>query len=349
MESLITMKEYSEAVCIPRDGRLYKKLSGSGKLDILFLGGSITEGFDGSEKIEYPYPEIVCSGLRKRFPGRKINCHNLGRIAYMSALGLMEYVDKGERMEPDIVFLEFAVNDEFDIYNAQNYESLVRRILKGKNAPAVIVVNCCKSDGSSSENFMKEIADYYKQPSISIRNSFRDLSEFSDYSFDGLHPHENGHKLISELILYLFDNVSDAQINRIPEQPCYGNPYEDISFFCCEDLKCDAEPYYISDRFPKGIHLDREHPSVSFEVPKLSCHGLMSVVHMLVNDPKTGGRAEVIVNGKKNAVLDSYSIYGLNIPVCFGVLLEKNSDNFVEITLAKGDEKKSIDIAGFGI
>ena len=63
-----------------------------------------------------------------------------------SELGMIRYerdVCRDGAVTPDIVVVEFSVNDEGDETKGVCYESLVRKILAAKNKPAVILLLQC--------------------------------------------------------------------------------------------------------------------------------------------------------------------------------------------------------------
>lgn len=341
---------YEKAVNIPSNGKL-RRIFDSGKdITLMFLGGSVTAGYEGGRFIEDSYPVLVCRYLSEKYTDRKISCVDLSDIGYMSSLGLTLYAENCERYCPDIVFGEFAVNDSFDIYNAENYECLIRRVIKSRQKPVFISVNCCRSDGTCSEAFMRELADYYSCPSVSIRSALDEITS-ENYSNDGLHPHEEGHRLISKLICYALDHASEGEIPSIPDVPVYGRSLENITFADGSALEkkygCEITHIPVSKHFFDGIRISLQKP-LSFILPAEKNHGILNILIQINSDPRLYGRADVIVNGEVCAVLEGYSIYSLGVPVSFAVKLEPKTKCEICIAMHKGDENKSFDIAGLG-
>lgn len=339
---------YEKSVNIPSNGRLRQLLESGKDITLMFLGGSVTAGYEGGRFIEDAYPALVCRHLSEKYPDRKIKCVDLSDIGYMSSIGLTLYADNCERYSPDIVFGEFAVNDRFDVYNAENYECLIRRVIKSRQSPVFISVNCCRSDGTGSEAFMRELADYYSCPSVSIKAAL-DVITPENYSSDGLHPHEEGHRLIAKLVCHVLDHPSKGDMPLIPDVPVYGSALENTNFAdgkaIEEKFGCEITHIPVSKHFPDGIRISSQKP-LSFVLPAEKNQGILNILIQINSDPRLYGRADVTVNREVYAVLEGYSIYSLGVPVSFAVKFEPNIKCEISIVMHKGDENKSFDIAG---
>ena len=96
------------------------------------------------------------------------------------------------RYEPDVVFLDFAVQDGIRAMsktNALGYDNLIRRILQSKSAPAVVSLMLTGAEQesytmnpknatlfSSASKEQKQVAKYYNLPIIDFEQSFWDNS-----------------------------------------------------------------------------------------------------------------------------------------------------------------------------
>lgn len=340
------------AVNIPKNGLLLSKLQNDGPLTLMFLGGSITAGFDGEKYLDEPYPELLRKYLVEKYPTREIKCVNLSVPAYMSAMGLFEYAAHAEDIRPDIVFIEFAVNDNFDRFNAENYESLVRRIIGSDWHPAAVSVNCCRSDGTTCEAYMREIADYYGLPSVSLKAALETSENADIYTNDGIHLHKGGHELIFMLTKSIFENAYNGRYCEIHDECCYGNSLEKIGFYDSRNLDITSYGDFLPceiGKFEGGLSHRHGKEPLKFTFSGDMHYGVLSIVYIINSDPKLYGSADIIINGKICTVLDGYSIYGWDNPVCFGAVFEKSSEISVEIRMHRGDEDKRFDIVGFGI
>ncbi len=339
----------SDAVNIPENSLLKSKLEKNDELKIMFLGGSITAGFDGKQTLSKSYPNLLTQYLKKSC-NRPVTAFNYSMSAYMSAMGLIEYAAHYRQTKPDIVILEFAVNDNFDRYNAQYYESLMRKILASDGSPAVICVNCCRNDLTGSEAYMNELAGYYGAPSASIAKILEKAGR-NKYFSDSVHPSQAGHRIIFAALRYIFDNCADG--NAYPMKKClYGDIHQNVEFYDNSTLITDTLgsfiPCCINERYQNGFRHEKGSESLTFTIAADGHNGTLTVVHIINSTRNLYGSADVYVNGTAAATLDGYSIFGWDNPVCFGVALPVGQDCTVEIKMHSGSLEKRFDILGFG-
>src|SRR5690606_5310394 len=113
---------------------------------IAYIGGSITQGA-GAKPINHAcYAYQSYSIFKKLFwqhGGEHIHFIKAGVGGTPSELGMLRYerdVLKNGAVQPDIVIVEFAVNDADDETAGKCYESLVLKALSAGNEPAVILL-----------------------------------------------------------------------------------------------------------------------------------------------------------------------------------------------------------------
>lgn len=184
------------------------------KLKVGFIGGSITQGSLAS-KPEYCYAARTVSWLRERFTNSEFEYINAGVGGTTSHYGTARAERDLLCHEPDLIFIEFSVNDENNIFYRETYEGLVRRCLYSKNKPAVILLfNVMYSDGTNAEDQHLTVGRYYRLPCISVKSSiYRLVAEGELYAAsitpDMLHPNDKGHDKIAELLCYFLDKVPE--------------------------------------------------------------------------------------------------------------------------------------------
>ena len=126
------------------NGRLdqvLRKLSDGEQVTIAAIGGSVTEGA-GASNTQDCYVSRFISGLQERYPDADIQYVNAGVGGTPSTLGVIRYerdVTQALGCDPDLVLVEFAVNDYEEPTGGRAYESLVRNILLKDNEPAVLL------------------------------------------------------------------------------------------------------------------------------------------------------------------------------------------------------------------
>lgn len=182
-----------------------------------FIGGSITEGYNASNKNNC-YVENVYKWWKNTFPATKINCINAGVGGTSSYLGVHRVKTEVLDYNPDLVVIEFSVNDAFSYESMNSYENLIRRVLQAPNEPAVMLLFMTDVSGVNQQDTDCALGTYYRLPMISYENAVRPELEansfqWADISSDYVHPNDRGHAIISELVTqYLEDIYHKVQI-----------------------------------------------------------------------------------------------------------------------------------------
>ncbi len=221
---------YKNSICnMGNTYRLASKLSDAenGKsLTLAYLGGSITEG----KKYSTPFSSYV----QKTFAKGSFKEVNAGLSGTSSVVGLVRCDNEVLSQNPDIIFLEFSVNDHEDIMYKKSFESLVKKCLNQPNDPAVIILINRAKGGFNSQEQMAAIGKNFNVPVISMNDALTKafssgLLTADDYFTDEYHPHDKGGKLISDCLAYYFRQAMRTE-NRsasysIPTTKVYGSEY----------------------------------------------------------------------------------------------------------------------------
>ena len=211
--------------------RLDKKLAGAENgdpLTIAYLGGSITEG----KNYTTPFSNYV----RNTFAKGSFKEVNAGLSGTSSVVGLVRSEQEIVAQNPDIIFLEFSVNDHEDIMYKKCFESCIKKFLDLPNEPAVIVLITRAQGGFSSQNQMYPIGKNFDIPVISMDDALTKafnsgFLKASDYYTDEYHPHQKGGQLIADCLGYFFRQAMKTE-NRsssytLPSKAVYGFEYAD--------------------------------------------------------------------------------------------------------------------------
>ncbi len=215
------------------------------KLNVVFLGGSITQK-DG-------YRNLVCNWLKEQY-GDRFNFVNAGYGGTGSAFGRDRfYYDVGV-YDPDLVFVEFAVNDIGVKTNSvmRSMEAIVRQTLKLNSTTNIIFLYTFRPDTyetaaierwTPSAKIQDYIADYYGLPSVFVGTEAaknlaegKALGKKSDmneknkdlplYSEDGVHPNMTGSEKYFETIeRFLNDLLINPDSKFTPYKYDDGVPY----------------------------------------------------------------------------------------------------------------------------
>ncbi len=178
-----------------------------------FLGGSITQGSLASRQ-ELCYASLVADWWRRSFPAASVRDINAGIGGTTSQFGAARVEEDLLRYGPDVVFIEFSVNDENTPHFRETYEGLVRRVYK--RGPAVVLIhNVRYDDGSSAEDVHRKVGDRYDLPSVSLRSTlWPEVREgripARDVTPDDLHPNDAGHATVAAAVTALLAQVKAA-------------------------------------------------------------------------------------------------------------------------------------------
>ena len=193
-------------------GRFFEKAAKGGPVTVAFLGGSITEGA-GASNPSKSWRALTSEWLKNRYPNAEWTFLNAGVGGTGSGLGVYRlHQEVLDRAKPDLVFVEFAVNDEYLGERAKvvaPMEGIVRQI-RATNPDANIVLvytvsrkilEAHKSGASTpATGFQKEVARHYSLPEIDFQADIFAMAEspdfrWEDYWADAAHPKDSGYAL----------------------------------------------------------------------------------------------------------------------------------------------------------
>ena len=189
------------------------------KITVAFLGGSITEGSVASDD-KNCYAYLTYRWWCSTFPDARIQYVNAGIGGTPSLLGVGRCNEDILDYEPDVVYIEFSVND-VDLPNVSEiYEGLLRKVLYSKSNPAVVVINNgFYNDGRTVQDVHNKLASYYGIPAISIVDTLVACTldgriPIRDITPDDLHPNDRGHILLAGVIRYVQDKIYNEYLDK---------------------------------------------------------------------------------------------------------------------------------------
>lgn len=202
-----------------------KKAQNGEEVTLAYLGGSITEGI--SAGADLCYAKLSYEHFAEKFgTGDNVKYVNAGISGTPSKLGILRLDRDVLNYDPDLVFIEFAVNDgnEADFQNA--YESIVKTLLQ-KNVAVVLLFSVTEND-HSAQDYMKQIGEAYRLPMISYCDALRFMftngrMTWKDFSNDQSHPNTEGHALVARMIDHYWDTVMEVEPEGEPMMP-----FEDV-------------------------------------------------------------------------------------------------------------------------
>lgn len=234
-----------------RLAKVIKKLQAGESVVVAYLGGSITQGSSAGN--ELCYAKLTTNWLEEQFPDAKIKYVNAGIGATGSYIGIHRADRDVLAYDPDLVFIDFSVNDTSDrmTTNKATYEGLIRKLWNHDTAPAVICLAMTQENGTSVQDAHYEIAAKYDIPMISYRNAILDVIDkdyiiWDDISDDNIHPNVQGHAVLTQMITNYIQTVIDDVDNidttepELPEADAMGAKYENAEIVVPGDERCTA-------------------------------------------------------------------------------------------------------------
>ena len=281
---------------ITRFASVFKKLEEGERVTVCFLGGSITRG-SLSSRPDTCYAYRVYEWFKKTFPKAVIEYVNAGVGGTTSAFGAARVITDVISHDPDIVLVEFSVNDECNEYFMESYEGLIRKLLYSAKKPAVCALfNFFYENGKTAERIHSKITRYYGIPAASMQGAIYEdilsgkINDIALLSPDGLHPNDEGHDLLSKVVINLFEklydecreNVLSGEKNNV-KKPITGNSFEsamrldnrNFSPFLSGFVADGSSQKDISDCFKNGWLGSKKGDKIVFDLTgEFECSGI---------------------------------------------------------------------------
>ncbi|MBR5420343.1 MAG: hypothetical protein IK115_04270 [Lachnospiraceae bacterium] len=217
--------------------KLFERAEAGEKLTLAYLGGSITGG-SGADPMESAcYAALTTQWWRDSFPQAEFEYINAGIGETDSWVGVHRVEEEVLRYKPDLVVVEFSVNDSRQELNTESYDSLLMRILSCESEPAVIPLMLA-SKGHSFAYDHAPVIMHYDLPMIAYFNLLDTgfLPWEAVGNDDGIHPKNAGHALIADLLCAYYSSVleksgsGEAEAYTLPEAGYGKCRYTDASF-----------------------------------------------------------------------------------------------------------------------
>lgn len=280
---------------------LMKRAANGETLVIGFLGGSITQGsLSSTPKTCYAY--LVYEWWKKSFPNAAFSFVNGGIGGTTSHYGGARAWKDVLCYRPDIVTVDFSVNDDANEFFEETYEGTIRRLLAAPSDPAVVVLNNVFYDtGKNAQNYHNRIADHYGIPHVSIKDTvYPDVESGkivrADITPDNLHPNDKGHRLVADEICKLLDSIkaemeeetiageniegksTKTEASVLLPAPLTENAYEHSRLIQIQDNEAILDGFLVDpiekkgmlDIFKNGWTAAHTNDKISFEI-ECSC------------------------------------------------------------------------------
>jgi len=208
------------------------------------IGGSITVGAIASNPGN-SYSGLLLAWWRERFPKCEIDLINAGVGGTGSMYGALRAGRDLLSSTPDLVVIEFAVNDNWT--DGEAYEGLVRQILAQPNQPAVVLLFMMWERGGNDQEMQAKIGRHYNLPMVSFRDAMwpemaAGRLKWSDYIVDTVHPNDAGHAAAARFLTAMCETGMNAAttktfnaVDPLPP-PLHSDAFQQVGWRDAADL-----------------------------------------------------------------------------------------------------------------
>ncbi len=350
-----------------RLAKVFERAAAGEPITVAYLGGSITQGSSATPTSCYAY--LTTEWLKRQFPKSDITYVNAGIGATGSYIGVYRTDRDVLSHSPDLVFVDFSVNDttENTERNKASYDGVLRKLWFAESKPAVVTIAMTMDDGTSFQEYHKEICEAYDIPMISYHDAIMDVIQhghikWTDISDDNIHPNETGHKVLTEIITSYLGKVLDELGNIDTEResdlstPCVTDKYSSARLIVpgdTENVSAEGWEQHTDKSFGNfGAYWRVASKDGNFEGTgslKFEVNA-KSVGIFFGKQVRGGGRFDILVNGMVLDTIDTAFRNGWGDYVEAEEIIEfKDSGlNTIEIVPKKG-EKTSIVISALAV
>ena len=280
--------------------RVLEKAARGEEITVAAIGGSITAGSCARAKNNAQEFTEALGGencwfnrmveyLRTRFPQTKINAVNAGIGATPSFLGTFRLEEMVLTHKPDLVTVEFSVNDHSKCSDLlgneclEAYESVVRKCLEAGAAVIQVFMNDQYNIGLQADH--SQVAKYYQLPSISYHNAIYPngqlICDWERLSPDDVHPNNAGHALMALCLNNYLENVfdgtiADSECSVMPEKWMFAETFHKVFACYAHSLKDTAPETFTFEENAsqyqskswKGVLISNGEATIQVTLPK---------------------------------------------------------------------------------
>jgi len=211
------------------------------------IGGSITAGGLQTKDPQNRYVVRVAAGFTQAFPQAKVRFVNAGIGGTNSLYGAMRVQRDVLSKQPDLVIVEYAVNDNHPVPMFwASYEGVLRQILRAPQQPAVVQLFFMQRQGQNAQETQHMLGRHYDLPMVSFRDAwwpelYSGRAQWETMYADVVHPNDTGHILASELLIALLEKAKalpehGAERTALPA-PMISDLFIDCRYAQNTDLK----------------------------------------------------------------------------------------------------------------
>ena len=196
--------------------RTINKLISGTPITIVALGDSLTQGW----MVSMGYIDFMEQMLRMNFPESRFKLVNSGIPGDTADSGLYRLMGDVLYYNPDCVFIQYALNDAFSGFTERqfkkNIKDIIEKINENTNADIILITSDYigdNDDNRSIERYYQQLTalgEHYRIPVALVHEYWKkkiaDGIPFESLvQYDGVHPTEEGYRLMAEAVMKLFE------------------------------------------------------------------------------------------------------------------------------------------------
>lgn len=332
-------------------------------ITVACIGGSITQGtiakgsMDDQVEQVRPYADIFHEWWTERFPQSEITFVNAGIGGTDSYLGLHRANRDVLAAHPDVVLVEFSVNDADSNFYKCSYENLIRKLLLSEDAPAVMLLYMAQTNGATAQNSHVLVGFHYNLPMVSYGNCMHEMMDQGHYtaeelSGDEVHPSGLGHAVVGEILWnYLNQVYSDRETLAGQSfelaDVLTKDKYPDADLWDSDSLTPEDLGTFVENRaveqFPNGWMTEEGEGGITFTAEFRN----LGVLYLKTTDGKSGDY-EVWVDGEYAHTIraDFTGGWGNAITAEEVYVSEETAEHTVVIKKAENSEQEKLVLLG---
>ncbi|MGN1341554.1 MAG: SGNH/GDSL hydrolase family protein [Oscillospiraceae bacterium] len=329
-------------------GQRLGRLVDSGKIKIAFLGASITYGYHASpDGMGKAFPEFLKELLEQK-TGAQVEIRNMAVSGTNSLTGMLVTQMLIPEFKPDIVVLDYSINEESHPIGLEKFESLIRMLLLMEWKPVVIPIAVFNRDGYSCQEYMLHFSKHYGLPMVGLYRSVYPLITsgvlpMNVYTEDEGHPHVDGHFFIAKCIMKTIEqSIAENAADMPPAPKITAARFEGLRLFDLNELTRDTcENTPCPDKL-FGICRSklRNNSRLIFET---QCNCSQVVVMYIKNKDKDFAAAELLSDGKRVGGFNGHGLFGWNNPWTELIMSEEEQRlRTLRLETERGDENKKL-------
>lgn len=297
-----------------------RKAAKGEKVTIACIGGSITQGTISNGKKDSEvgfrkcYADIFFEWWKTTFPDGDFEFINAGIGGTDSYLGVHRVQRDVLDHKPDLVLVEYSVNDADSNFYKKSYDNLVRKILLSESKPAAMLLYMSQTNGSTAQGSHVFVGFGYKLPMVSYSNVISDMMKNNvftedELSGDTVHPSTLGHAITGEIIWKYLNGVYEVcdsleEPEDFKTSPVTKDIYLDAQILDSTNITPDSlgtfKEQKVCEQFPNGWVCSEGEGEITFTAEFRS----LGILYYDTTDGKSG-QFEIYVDGESMRTIDA--------------------------------------------